>query len=112
MTRFARGLRVAVDAETGAVQGLGLPIKIHFSWICKEKTAKRKSKYHAKGEVYHESGTTVTASFAANLRAIGKSIRAHYKSIKEPYVRVKLQIDSAGEHGLAAATGTSSYSRP
>ena len=33
----------------------GMPIKIHFEWVCQKKTAKRNSVHHKKGDVYSES---------------------------------------------------------
>ena len=83
----------------------GEPVKIHFEWVCKPRTALRKSIYHAKGDVYFESTTVDAKYFEADLREIGKKIRVHYKKIGKGGVRVTLGIDSAGGHGMAIGHG-------
>jgi hypothetical protein len=83
----------------------GDPMRIHFQWISKEKTAKRKSKFHERGDVFRESTTMDAECFKRVLRECGKAIRAEYKKLKKSKVRVKLQIDSAGGHGLARGHG-------
>ena len=45
------------------------------------------------------------AYFEADLRKIGKKLRAQYKALGQPNVRPKLQIDSAGGHGIARGHG-------
>jgi hypothetical protein len=80
----------------------GVPIKVHFKWVSKDRVAKRKSKNHEKGAVYQESTTMDAAYFKAELRVIGKKIRAIYKKRRGfEQKRVTLQIDGAGGHGLA-----------
>lgn len=59
----------------------GMPMKIHFEWVCEKKTAKRKSDYHAKGEVYQVSRVMDAKYFEAELRAIGKKIRSEYTKL-------------------------------
>jgi hypothetical protein len=76
-----------------------------FELVAKPKTALRKSKYHAKGEVYYENCNMDAEYYRKNLRKIGTKIRAYYKKIHQSHVRVKLQIDSAGGHGLAVGHG-------
>jgi uncharacterized protein YfeS len=61
-------------------------------------------KHHNKGDVYKENATMDAKSFELDLHAIGKAIRAKYKQLGFPKVRVKLQIDSAGGHGMARGT--------
>jgi hypothetical protein len=50
----------------------GVPIKVHFKWVSKDRVAKRKSKNHEKGAVYQESTTMDAAYFKAEFRVIGK----------------------------------------
>lgn len=83
----------------------GQPMKIHFDWISKPKQAKRKSKNHERGDIYLESSTMDADYFRKVLCEIGKAIRAEYKDLGEEDVRVKLQIDSAGGHGIARGHG-------
>ena len=83
----------------------GEPVKIFFEWVAKKKTAKRKSKYHKKGDVYLESCNMDVPYYTNNLRKIGKAIRAYYKKVGAEKVRVVLQIDSAGGHGMAVGHG-------
>ena len=45
------------------------------------------------------------AYFEADLRKTGKKLRAQYKALGQPNVRPKLQIDSAGGHGIARGHG-------
>ena len=42
--------------------------------------------------------------FEVELNAIGKAVRTQYKQLGFPELRVKLQIDSAGGHGMARRT--------
>ncbi len=85
----------------------GSPMKLYFEWISEEKTAKKKSKYHAKGDVYKVSTTMNAAYFEHVLRANGKAIRALYRKLGTRYakLRVTLQIDSVGGHGTARGHG-------
>ena len=79
----------------------GEPIKLHHEWVSKDKTALRSSKNHKRGDVYKVSATMNKADFLQLLRAIGSAIRTKYVSLGLPGRRVKLQIDSAGGHGMA-----------
>ena len=83
----------------------GEPIKIHFEWVSKKKTAKRGSKYHKRGDVFLESTTMDAAYFKKDLGAIGRKIRDKYTELGHPDVQVNLQIDSAGGHGTARGHG-------
>jgi len=83
----------------------GVPIKIHFEWVSAKKKACKGSKYHKKGDIYFVSTTMDAAYFRDDLRKIGKKIRDEYAKLGYPSVRVKLQIDSAGGHGLARGHG-------
>ena len=85
----------------------GMPMKVHFEWICKERTALRKSKYHKKGDVYYENAMMTAEYFERDLNAIGKSIRSEYRKLGSSHAntRVRLQIDSAGGHGTAVGHG-------
>jgi hypothetical protein len=79
----------------------GMPIKIHFEWVCQKKTAKRNSVHHKKGDVYLESRSMDADYFEADLKQIGQKIRQQYVELGHGQVRVSLQIDSAGGHGMA-----------
>ena len=79
----------------------GEPAKVHFEWICKKKTAARNSKYHKRGDVYYENATMDAESYEKDLNIVGKEIRAYYTKAGKEGVRPKLQIDSAGGHGMA-----------
>jgi hypothetical protein len=83
----------------------GVPLKIRFSWVSQIKTAARKSKHHNKGDQYRISATMDAEYFEAELNAIGKAIRQKYAALGLPELRVKLQIDSAGGHGMARGHG-------
>jgi hypothetical protein len=78
-----------------------MPIKIHFEWVCQKKTAIRNSVHHMKGDVYLESRLMDADYFEADLKQIGQKIRAKYVEFGHGQVRVSLQIDSAGGHGMA-----------
>jgi hypothetical protein len=94
------GKVVAVNVLTPV---LGQPSK--FEWICKEKIALRKSKNHARGDKYFESTTMDAVYFEKDLRRIGKAICTEYTKLNKASVRVKLQIDLAGGHGMARGHG-------
>jgi hypothetical protein len=94
------GTKVMFSGCTG-VGPTGEPMHIDFQWISEEKTAKRKSKNHAKGDVYRVPATMNAAYFERVMRDCGRAIRARYAELGFPNRRVKLQIDSAGGHGMA-----------
>ena len=83
----------------------GRPMKVYLQWVCEKKEAKRTSVHHKRGEVYSVSATMNADYNEKDLRACGKSIRAAYKKLGKGHLRVKLQIDSAGGHGLARGHG-------
>jgi hypothetical protein len=76
-------------------------MKLHFEWVSKEKMALHTSQYHAQGERYQISRKSDAEFFKSELRKIGAKMRAEYTKLGEAGVLVKLQIDSAGGHGLA-----------
>ena len=97
--------------KSGTQSGRVLPAKTLKCWTMvlqrfdlRCKVAKRSSKHHNKGDVYKENATMDAKSFELVLHAIGKAIRAKYKQLGFPKVRVKLEIDSAGGHGMARGT--------
>ena len=90
---------------TAGVGPDGKPIKLHFKWVCKKRISKRKSKYHEKHDVYYESTTMNSEYYKKTLHEIGKAIRRKWTELGYATSRVKLQIDSAGGHGLARGHG-------
>ena len=94
------GTKVMFSGCTG-VGPEGEPMHIDFQWISEEKTAKRRSKHHAKGDVYKVPATMNAAYFERVMRDCGRTIRERYSALGFPDRRVKLQIDSAGGHGMA-----------
>ena len=80
-------------------------MKIHWSWVSEIETAAKKSKYHERGAKYRVSTTMDAEYFKKVLRIIGKKIRAEYVKLGKSTRRVKLQIDSAGGHGMARGHG-------
>ena len=69
--------------------------------VCQKKTAKRNSADHKKGDVYLESRSMDADYFGADLKQIGQKIRQQYVELGHGQVRVSLQNDSAGGHGMA-----------
>lgn len=96
--------KVMISGASGVGPG-GMPMKIHWSWVSEIETAAKKSKYHERGANYRVSTTMDAEYFKKELRIIGKKIRAEYAKLGKSTRRVKLQIDSAGGHGMARGHG-------
>lgn len=70
------------------------------------KKAERKSKYHARDEVYPVDCEMNARRFKGHLRSIGQALREKMGAIGVPHSTVlTLQIDGAGGHGIARGHG-------